>query len=66
MLWLWCRLAPAAPVKPLARELSNAEGTALKRPKKKKKKKKRESVRENFSFQIIPVKVPGLIFIGLD
>ena len=37
LLWLWYRLAAAAPIQPLAWEPSHAEGAALKRPKKKKK-----------------------------
>ena len=35
-LWLWCRLAAAALIWPLARELPYATGVALKRKKKKK------------------------------
>ena len=35
LLWLWCRLAAADPVRPLAWELPYASGAALKRPKKK-------------------------------
>ena len=38
LLWLWCRLAASAPIKPLAREPPYAAGTALKKKKKKKKK----------------------------
>ena len=34
MLWLWCRLAAAAPIGPLTWELPYAVGTALKRKKK--------------------------------
>ena len=30
LLWLWCRLAAAAPVQPLAWELPYATGAALK------------------------------------
>ena len=33
LLWLWCRLAATAPIRPLAWELPYAEGTTLKRPK---------------------------------
>ena len=40
--WLWHRLAAAAPIRPLVKELSHATGTALKTKKKKKKKKERE------------------------
>ena len=38
LLWLWCRPAAVAPIRPLAWEPSYAEGVALKRQKKKKKK----------------------------
>ena len=34
MLWLWCRLAPAALIGPLARELPYAASAAVKRKKK--------------------------------
>ena len=35
LLWLWCRLAPAAPIQPLAWELPYAMGVAIKtKPKK--------------------------------
>ena len=37
LLWLWCRLATAAPIQPLAWEPPYAVGMALKEPKKKKK-----------------------------
>ena len=37
LLWLWHRLAAAAPIQPLAWELPYATGVALKRQKKKKK-----------------------------
>ena len=40
LLWLWSRLAAAAPFGPLAWELPHAMDPALKRPKKKKKKSK--------------------------
>jgi len=36
-LWLWCRLAAAALIRPLAWELRYATGTALKSKKKKTK-----------------------------
>ena len=36
LLWLWCRLAAAAPLQPLAWELPYAMGVALKSKKKKK------------------------------
>ena len=37
LLWLWCRPAAAAPIRPLAREPPYAAGAALKSKKKKKK-----------------------------
>ena len=53
-LWLWCRLAAAAPIGPLAWEPPYAMGAAPKRQQQKqqqqkKKKKKRERERENKS-----------------
>ena len=42
MLWLWCRSAAIAPIRPLAWETPHAEGAALKRQKKKEKKKKKK------------------------
>ena len=42
LLWLWCRLAAAIPIQPLAWELPHAAGAAVKRKKKKKKKKKKK------------------------
>ena len=35
MLWLWCRLAAVAPIRPLAWELPCAMGAALKKRGKK-------------------------------
>ena len=34
LLWLWCRLAAAAPIRPLTWELPYASGVVLKRKKK--------------------------------
>ena len=36
LLWLWCRTAATAPIRPLACESPYATGTAFKRTKKKK------------------------------
>ena len=44
MLWLGCRLAAAAPIRPLAWELSCAADGAIKRKKKKRCKGKKPSV----------------------
>ena len=38
LLWLWCRPAAAAPIRPLAWEPPYAAGAALKRQKTKKEK----------------------------
>ena len=35
LLWLWCRPAATAPIRPLAREPPYAAGVAVKRKKKK-------------------------------
>ena len=45
LLWLWCRLAVATLIRPLAWKLPYAEDVALKRPKKKKERE-RERERE--------------------
>ena len=37
LLWLWCRLAATAPIRPLAWEPLQAAGAALEKTKKKKK-----------------------------
>ena len=37
LLWLWCRLAATALIRPLAWELPYAVGVALKKKKKKRK-----------------------------
>ena len=47
LLWLWCRLAVVALVRPLAWELPYAAGVALKSKKEKKKKKKTKKKREH-------------------
>ena len=38
LLWLWCRLATAAPIQPLVWELLYALGVALKKKQERKKK----------------------------
>ena len=38
LLWLWCRPAAAAPIRPLAWELTYAMGVVLKSKKKNEKK----------------------------
>ena len=42
LLWLWHRLAPAAPIQTLVLELRFAMGMSLKRQKKKKKEEEEE------------------------
>ena len=44
LLWLWCRWASVAPIRPLAWELLYAVSVALKKYKKKKKREKRKSL----------------------
>ena len=41
LLWLWCRLAAAAPIRPLAWESLHAASAALKIKQKKKKRKEK-------------------------
>ena len=55
LLWLWCRLAAAAPIRPLAWELPCAGGVALKRQKQtnKQKTREREKERERFSTDLL-------------
>ena len=42
LLWLWCRPAAVAPIRPLAWEPPYVMGAALKREKKRKKEKKKK------------------------
>ena len=42
LLWVWCRLAATARIRPLAWEPPYATGAALKRKKKKERKKKKQ------------------------
>ena len=44
LLWLWCRLAAAVLIQPLAWELPDATGVALKRKKKREMKKKNHPI----------------------
>ena len=44
LLWLWCRLAAAVPIRPLAWELPYATSAAMKRKEKKKKRTSYEAV----------------------
>ena len=45
LLWLWCRPAATAPIRPLAWESAYATGAALEKPTAKKPKKKKEQPR---------------------
>ena len=47
LLWLWLRLASAAPISPLAWELPYVTGVALKSKKKKKKKERKKRKKES-------------------
>ena len=44
MLWLWCRLAATAPIRPPAWEPPYATGAPLKRQKTKKKNRDKKTV----------------------
>ena len=46
LLWLWCRLAAVAPIRPLAWKIPYAEGAALRRQKRKEKKKRKGGAME--------------------
>ena len=46
MLWLGCRPAAMALIRPLAWELPYAKSAALKRPKKEKRKKEKKKERK--------------------
>ena len=49
LMWLWCKLAAAAPIGPLTWELPYAMGAALKTKKKKKKNTKDRTSRFIFT-----------------
>ena len=46
LLWLWCRLAAVALIRPLAWESPYAMDAALKKKKQDKKKKKKKRLRD--------------------
>ena len=50
LLWLWCRLAAVAPIRPLAWEFAYAVGADLK--KRKKEKESREGDRSCYGYRI--------------
>ena len=52
LLWLWCRVADTAPIRPLAWELPYAESAAL-----KSKKKKPQTNKKNKQKTKKPVKI---------
>ena len=60
LLWLWYRLAAAAPIQPLAQELPYAAGTAMKRKEKKKINKFRFHPFDKSSCSGLPQEVPGV------
>jgi len=51
--WLWCRLAAAALIGPLAWELPYAAGAALKKKKKKKRKERKKKKKERISWEFL-------------
>ena len=50
VLWLWCRLATSAPIRPLAWESPCATGSG---PKKGKKTKKKERKKKKVNLAIV-------------
>ena len=52
LLWLWCRLAAAALIQPLAWELPYAMSAALKRKTNKQKNKKKKTTGSDYHIQI--------------
>ena len=52
LLWLWCRPAATALIRPLAWEPPYTAGVALKRQKKKKRKEKERSQINNLILQL--------------
>ena len=71
LLWLWCRLAVIALIRPLAGELPYASVAALKRPKtnkqtnkKNKKQKKREKEKEKDKRKKIKFHAAAWQFLG--
>ena len=60
-LWLWCSLAAAAPIRPLAWDLPYVTGAALERQKDKKTKKKKKKKRVPYIFWLLtPYQICGL------
>ena len=55
LLWLRCRLATTALIRPLAWELPYAVGAALKKTEKKKKRKKRKKEKCPEEFLELPL-----------
>ena len=49
LLWLWCRVAAAAPNQPLPWELSYTVGAALKRQKKKRRRRQKTALWEFYT-----------------
>ena len=64
LLWLWLRLASAAPISPLAWELPYVTGVALKSKKKKKRKKERKERRNLISIVVIQQFIVLIILIN--
>ena len=69
LLWLWCRLAAIALIRPLAWEPPYAEGAALKKAKRQKKKKEKETglgvfLRRHFGVGSVRVGLGGHKFPG--
>ena len=64
LLWLWCRLAATAPIRPLTWEPAYAAGAALKRKNTKKRKKERKKEKEKKMFSVTNDVDPLFMFIS--
>ena len=58
LLWLWCRKAATAPIRPQAWESPYAMGAALKKAKRQKRKRKINILK--YSMVLLFLKVPFL------
>ena len=56
LLWLWCRLASAALIRPLAWEFTYAAGAALKKKRRRRKEAKSYSTKLLYVRQLVLVK----------
>ena len=66
LLWLWCRLAAVALIRPLVRELPYVAGAALKKKRKKERKKERKgNMRETLKDMEDPFRTSSICLAGI-